>query len=118
MVAHTGDLALDNGEVLGVAGLGAVKIPAWGTIPYLPPYCFEGDCAVGPFLLEALSPRLLQAPDHLIDHFIVLFFFPEGLQIVEPGRVEQAQAGKVAGHADLFRCCGQQQQALAAKRSA
>ncbi len=59
-------LALDNGEVLGVAGLGAVKIPAWGTIPYLPPYCFEGDCAVGPFLLEALSPRLLQAPEQQV----------------------------------------------------
>ena len=59
-------LALDNGEVLGVAGLGAVKIPAWGTIPYLPPYCFEGDCAVGPFLLEALSPRLLQTPEQQV----------------------------------------------------
>lgn len=59
-------LALDNGEVLGVAGLGAVKIPAWGTIPFLPPYCFEGDCAVGPFLLEALSPRLLQAPEQQV----------------------------------------------------
>lgn len=59
-------LALDNGELLGVGGLGAVKIPTWGTIPNLPPYCFEGDCAIGPVLLEALSPRLLQVPEQQV----------------------------------------------------
>jgi hypothetical protein len=56
-------LALDNGELLGVLGLGLVKIPAWGTLENLPPYCFTGDCAVGPTLLEALSPRLKQVPE-------------------------------------------------------
>ncbi|MEN0065324.1 MAG: pectin acetylesterase-family hydrolase [Myxococcota bacterium] len=56
-------LALDNGSVLGVAGIGLLKIPAWGTIPYLPPYCFDGDCAVGPVLYEATAPRLRAVPE-------------------------------------------------------
>lgn len=56
-------MALDNGELVGVSGLGDVKIPAWGTLPNLPPYCFAGRCAVGPVLYEALSPRLLQVPE-------------------------------------------------------
>ena len=56
-------LALDNGETLGVAALGVVKIPIWGTLPNLPPYCFEGNCAVGPVLMEALSARLQTVPE-------------------------------------------------------
>ncbi len=56
-------LALDNGEALGVRALGAVKIPAWGALPNLPPYCFDGDCALGEVLAEALSPRLLSVPE-------------------------------------------------------
>ncbi|MBM75599.1 MAG: hypothetical protein CMK59_09375 [Proteobacteria bacterium] len=56
-------LALDNGEALGVSGLGMLKIPAWGALPNLPPYCFSGSCAVGPTLLEAISPRLKQVPE-------------------------------------------------------
>lgn len=59
-------LALDNGEALSVAGLGLVKIPLWGTQPNLPPYCFDGQCAVGPTLLEALSPRLGQVPEQQV----------------------------------------------------
>ncbi|HAN32778.1 MAG TPA: hypothetical protein DCQ06_14385, partial [Myxococcales bacterium] len=55
-------MALDNGELLGVKGLGQVKIPLWGTLKQLPPYCFAGDCAVGPVLLKALSPRLKMTP--------------------------------------------------------
>ena len=55
-------LALDNGSPLGVSGLGLVKIPAWGALPNLPPYCFVGDCAVGPVLYRAISPRLKQVP--------------------------------------------------------
>jgi len=46
-----------------VAALGVVKIPIWGTLPNLPPYCFAGDCAVGPVLMEALSPRLQTVPE-------------------------------------------------------
>ena len=56
-------MALDNGELLGVAALGQVKIPAWGTQRLLPPYCFEGGCAVGPVLYEAISPRLKRFPE-------------------------------------------------------
>ncbi len=40
-----------------------VKIPAWGTLPNLPSYCFEGDCALGAVLAEALSPRLKNYPE-------------------------------------------------------
>lgn len=56
-------LALDNGSLLGVRGLGAVKIPAWGVLPHLPPYCFVGDCAVGEVIFEAIAPRLKQVPE-------------------------------------------------------
>ena len=59
-------LALDNGEALGVRALGLVKIPAWGTLPYLPPYCFSGDCALASVLTEALSPRLLSVPEQQV----------------------------------------------------
>ena len=55
--------ALDNGEVAGVRSLGPVKIPVWGARPFLPPYCFKGDCAVGPVIYNAISPRLKQVPE-------------------------------------------------------
>ncbi len=54
--------ALDNGTAAGVRSLGPLKIPAWGVQPYLPSYCFSGDCAVGPDIYRAMSPRLLQVP--------------------------------------------------------
>ncbi len=56
-------MALHNGQTLGVMGLGLLKIPAWGAQSYLPPYCFQGECAVGPILSEALSKRLKQVPE-------------------------------------------------------
>jgi len=56
-------LALDNGSILGVRGLGPVKIPAWGTRNNLPPYCFGGDCAVGEVIFRAIAPRLRQVPE-------------------------------------------------------
>ncbi len=56
-------LGLDNGSPVGVSGLGLLKIPAWGMEPNLPPYCFAGECAVGPVLFEALSERLQQVPE-------------------------------------------------------
>ena len=62
-------LALDNGTALGVRGLGLLKVPLWGTEPNLPPYCFAGECAVGPVLLQALSPRLEQTPQQ---HMLLL----------------------------------------------
>lgn len=61
--------ALDNGLALGVRALGLVKIPAWGAMPNLPPYCFSGDCALGPVLYEAISPRLKQVPEQ---QFLIL----------------------------------------------
>jgi len=56
-------LGLDNGSVLGVKGLGQIKVPAWGMRPNLPPYCFAGECAAANLLFDALSPRLLRVPD-------------------------------------------------------
>lgn len=55
--------ALDNGSILGVSGVGVVKLPVWGSQPFLPPYCFSGDCAVGPTNYRAFSPRLKQVPE-------------------------------------------------------
>ena len=54
--------ALDNGGI-GVRTLGFTKIPAWGARNFLPPYCFSGDCAVGPDIYRATSPRLKQVPE-------------------------------------------------------
>ena len=57
-------MALDNGEVLlGVRGFGNTLIPTWGTLPFLPPYCFSGDCAVGTDNYTAISPRLKTVPE-------------------------------------------------------
>ena len=52
----------DNGGI-GVRTLGDIKIPQWGVTEYLPPYCFTGECAVGPELYKAISPRLKQVPE-------------------------------------------------------
>ncbi|MEM6927377.1 MAG: pectin acetylesterase-family hydrolase [Myxococcota bacterium] len=56
-------LALDNGLATSVRGLGLLKIPAWGTSPYLAPYCFASECAAGIEIIEAFSPRLGQVPE-------------------------------------------------------
>ena len=57
-------MALDNGELFGVAALGQVKIPAWGTQPLLPPYCFDGGCAVGP--VRCCTRRCVPSPPRLV----------------------------------------------------
>jgi hypothetical protein len=54
---------LDNGEILGVRALGIAKIPLWGFKPFMPPYCFDGGCAVGPDNYAAYAPRLKQVPE-------------------------------------------------------
>lgn len=61
-------LALDNGSPLGIRSLAALVIPptpplGWGSGPFLPPYCFAGNCAVGPVLLQATAPRLGRLPE-------------------------------------------------------
>jgi len=61
-------LALDNGSPLGIRSLAALVIPptpplGWGAGPYLPPYCFAGNCALGPVLLAATAPRLAEVPE-------------------------------------------------------
>jgi hypothetical protein len=55
--------ALDNGTVASVRTLGFTLIPSWGALPNLPPYCFTGDCAVGPIMYERTAPRLKTVPE-------------------------------------------------------
>jgi hypothetical protein len=64
-------LGLDNGELIGVSGLGIVMISqtaplGWGSRPMLPPYCKSSACAVVPHLQAAHSPRLEAMPEQRI----------------------------------------------------
>lgn len=60
-------LALDNGQQLGVRALGGLLLSepplGWGARAFTPPYCFRGECAVGPIVLERSAPRLLRLPE-------------------------------------------------------
>ncbi len=49
---------LDNDKIRGVKNLGALMVKNWKIQPNLPPYCFSGDCAVGPNTFAAYAPRL------------------------------------------------------------
>ena len=67
-------LALDNGSPLGLKSLAAIVIPdnpplGWASGPFLPPYCFAGNCAVGEVIYEASAPRLKREPEQ---QFLVL----------------------------------------------
>jgi len=67
-------LSLDNGEVLGIVGLGALLISnsppfGWSAQPYLPPYCFSNTCAAGPTGYVAHAPRLKAVPEQ---QFLIL----------------------------------------------
>ncbi len=67
-------LALDNGQLLGISGLGVILISddpplGWGALHYMPPYCFATNCGVGPVLLAATSPRLKAVPEQ---QFLIL----------------------------------------------
>ncbi|HXJ33626.1 MAG TPA: pectin acetylesterase-family hydrolase [Candidatus Eisenbacteria bacterium] len=83
-------LGLDNGQVLGVSGLGVVaQSPAppfgWDTRPLQPPYCLASGCAVGPVLDAATAPRLKAVPEQQIlnisnqvdDAQVSTTFFPD-----------------------------------------
>jgi hypothetical protein len=63
-------LGLNNGNLVGIAGLGFVMVstgPAgWGGLAYLPPYCLGSNCAIVPQRLRATSPRLKAAPSQQI----------------------------------------------------
>jgi hypothetical protein len=59
-------LGLDNGETIGVRTFGSVLIERWNALEYLPPYCFAGDCAVGPDSFAAIAPRLRQVPEQQV----------------------------------------------------
>jgi hypothetical protein len=64
-------LALDNGQLIGVQGLGVIVQGetgslAWGVKPYQPSYCQATTCAIGPVLQAATSPRLKAVPEQQI----------------------------------------------------
>jgi len=76
-------LALDNGETLGVSGLGALLIygqppTGWGSRNYVPPYCFAPNCGVGPVVLAATSPRLKAVPEQ---QFLILSNQVDSVQV-------------------------------------
>jgi len=62
-------LALDSGGVLSVRTLGTLLRSQWEALPFFPPYCFAGDCAVGPDLYAATAPRLKAVPNQ---QFLIL----------------------------------------------
>ncbi len=55
-------LGLDSGGVVSIVNLGAIAIPAWGSGPYLPPYCFGSTCAEGEKVYATAAPRLKREP--------------------------------------------------------
>jgi hypothetical protein len=63
-------LALNSGGALNVGSLGAILIPesdvGWSSLPYLPPYCIDTDCGVGPIGLAASLPRLKAVPEQQV----------------------------------------------------
>lgn len=76
-------LALDSGGALSVRALGNLLIAGdpplgWASLPFLPPYCFAGDCAVGPELLEASAPRLKAVPEQ---QFLILTNQNDAVQV-------------------------------------
>jgi hypothetical protein len=77
-------LALDSGDpLLSVRSLGNLLIAGgpplgWASLGYLPPYCFAGDCAVGPELLAATAPRLKAVPEQQL---LILSNQNDGVQV-------------------------------------
>lgn len=61
-------LALDNGTLNGVIGIGFAKFPVWRSGETTPPYCGEPSCAAGPIIGAAHAERLLAVPDQQLLH--------------------------------------------------
>jgi len=67
-------LALDNGQLFGIATLGnfftsSTPPDGWGAVPYMPPYCATPNCVIGPVIYQASAPRLKDVPEQ---QFLVL----------------------------------------------
>ncbi len=63
-------LALDNGDPgFGLRTLGGLLSLIWNATSVFPPYCFAGDCALGPELYAASAPRLKAVPNQ---QFLIL----------------------------------------------
>ncbi|MGB8332827.1 MAG: hypothetical protein WCE62_22065, partial [Polyangiales bacterium] len=72
-------LALDSGgDLLSVRTLGGLLRSAWAALPMFPPYCFAGDCAVGPDLYAATAPRLKAVPNQ---QFLILSNQNDSVQV-------------------------------------
>ncbi len=72
-------LGLDSGDPLfSVRVLGGLLQVLWDALPVFPPYCFAGDCAVGPDLYAATAPRLKATPNQ---QFLILSNQNDGTQV-------------------------------------
>lgn len=76
-------LALNSGGALSVAGLGGILIAdgppiGWDSLEQLPSYCFQPPCAVGPNILHATAPRLLEVPEQ---RFMILTNQNDNVQV-------------------------------------
>lgn len=76
-------LALNNGELIGIGSLGLILLnetppAAWAARPYMPPYCFALNCAVGPRVYATAAPRLKREPEQ---QFLVLSNQVDGTQV-------------------------------------
>lgn len=55
-------LGIDNGDILGMRGLG-ILFAAWGAEPYEPPYCRNNRCSIVPELQALHAERLGSVPE-------------------------------------------------------
>jgi hypothetical protein len=102
-------VALDSGGALSVAALGAILIPesdiGWSSLPYLPSYCFDFDCGVGPIGLARTSPRLKAVPEQQIlvltnqvdEVQVFTTFFPDTVSWVNELREQFCLVGDLPG---------------------
>ncbi len=74
-------LALNNGELVGIGGLGLVLFndtSGWSSLGYMPPYCRRLNCGVGAEIYAASAPRLRRQPEQ---SFLVLSNQVDNVQV-------------------------------------
>jgi len=75
-------LALNNGEVVGIGGLGILLLAdsgsGWASLPYMPPYCTAIGCGLGPTIYTRSAERLEAVP---MQRFLVISNQVDGTQV-------------------------------------
>jgi len=103
--AHTtaipdASLALDNGQPLGVAGLGVLGAldtsPGWGVRPFFAPYCQDTTCGIGPHLEAVTSARLKAVPEQQIINISNQVDLDQATTTFFPTTVDWINAARVA----------------------